>query len=391
MAIGSALGTGNILLSLMIGALVIDALVSGKTESENSNNLSVFKRSVQIEQRNTLKNTAGVFFCCLLFFIVMIRKCVDLYTAVGAILLYLIYFTVSFYSSGNEEVDDQNNASPGILFWGLEKNLAENKAKTALLLFLGIAELLLTLPIVPWRELGQWKKAKGAHIQKVLSLIESIRVCMSLSLFYTTVFIFLSRKNRVSAYLLLCHFIILSGMLCVVFFFKKMKKKVLFMLTLSSCAFYIYFLTQELISMLQFFSGWLRIDDSYIGMTVLCVGSTFSDFVTNLLIVRGSPEGFKTAFPGAFSGQIQSILLSLGIGFLGGCLKEKGGVIQTGDFGPETWASLLFLLFLLALFLCACVISRFRLGIFYGISVVLIYFLYFFSLITYGIRNRSNS
>ncbi|OIR58829.1 MAG: sodium calcium exchanger [Amphiamblys sp. WSBS2006] len=400
MVLGYALGTGIFALSMMLGAIILCALVSSRVNKKKE---GILQRVIKLDRNVAIKNIFGMVFCGGFLGILMFLERATVFVCAIGPALWVVYFLFSLFGLQKKERED-SAATEKIPFFFVacanKELFREMSLREAFFLVWGFVDVLLGLPMAPWTERGFYNKEGDERAERGRRLFlraEKIRFFVSAPIICFISSFFCCRRQLTDEVLVAvfsaCFFF--TAALWILFsclFWNReipRMQPVLAAYTFYACLVYIYILIQEFVLCLGFMGDFMGIDDSYIGLTVLCFGNVFCDFLTNILITRRERDGVRATIPGAFSGQIQAILLASGLGFFIGCINAENKTIEIGVLGKEIWFSFWAFWGLLLLFGGTCFLTKFRLKLVHGIVLCVLYCVYFGCILACGVLAKT--
>lgn len=393
LSVCASIGTGILSMTVMLGALIICTIETEKGKKT----FSFQKRRLSFSRQKIIVNICMCVFYCFFLFFTMYRRQINIYTCLFAFFSYFGYcFSVFFLDKKTKFKDEEKERepSPFLFFCCNGKFLNNEKSFWSFFpffyqIFLFFFSFLL-FPCSSSENYIEKKTHEEEQERKLFLIIERIKMFSSSLVFFISVF-FLARSHgwfsslqqtvfyTFALYFVFCLFLFAttswdrppSALFFLMFF------------AMITSIFYLYVLTAEITLCLFFLCRYFSISISYIGLTVLCIGNMFSDFVTNVLIARKGDKGFNMAVASMFSGQIQTGFLSIGLSFFLSCISS--GTVFLPQSTPEAWFSLVFLLFVIVLIFFFFFYFHFELRFWHGFFFVFLYFLYLLLLFVFFI------
>eukprot|EP00917_Polyrhabdina_sp_WS-2016_P009806 GHVP01021532.1.p1 GENE.GHVP01021532.1~~GHVP01021532.1.p1 ORF type:complete len:508 (-),score=65.66 GHVP01021532.1:221-1744(-) len=404
MEIGQALGTGVFMMSCMLGTLIVLGL-RNLPEPKDKKDM----KTIKLPKDSTQKNIIGITGCLIFMCGSILYGKMNIYIGILSPVLYFLYlFWVLKSTKKKKEPDEEEKEKKQEIrkiyyFLGNWELPSGSNKQSIFQCFLSALEPLFFFSIFPWDDGQEENDTENEKVKKGRRIEEkykNISRALSPLIFNTIVIYFgifragrsVSESKGIFIGSYFGGLVLFWGILLYVYKRPKNPRKrwiILFPVLLFGMGF-VYLLLEEFILCLGFLGEILNIPDSYIGLTLLCMGSVICDFLSNILYIRNEKDGFKTTFVASFGGQIQAIMVPMGIGFLIVCIKTKGHTIDISPVGVEIWFTVVYLLFLIVIFTIFCIISNYRFGLFHGVVLILLYPVYITSIIVYGVKTNQN-
>ncbi|KAI8870140.1 hypothetical protein GQ42DRAFT_162944 [Ramicandelaber brevisporus] len=137
-----------------------------------------------------------------------------------------------------------------------------------------------------------------------------------------------------------------------------------------SCVCWVYLLADEVVSVLQAIGAILNISDAILGLTVLAVGHSLGDLITNTAIAR---SGFPTmGIAACFGGPLLNILLGLGLSALW-MISTQGRPVVIDQVSNTLFISAAGLMMALLVMVIAVSAKNYQLTRTTGVALVMVY------------------
>ena len=143
----------------------------------------------------------------------------------------------------------------------------------------------------------------------------------------------------------------------------------------TCCIAWIFAVSNELVAGLSSLGLILGVSRTVMGCLVLAWGNSIGDLIADVALARnGAPQ---TAITAIFSGPVQNVLLTIGISFMAAAAQSPDKVIRLSQLRGDLHLSLA----LLTIVLCACIILipgyfKYRIPRHFGVILILLYIIY---------------